>query len=623
MERSEGQKILVYSLLVFAVPPVVWLFFIWFLKFLNPFEFSQLLLSPRMYLLLIFSLGVVYYSISYFTGKIDDGLSKSDTKSLVSTQKTISYLVSFFIWVVPLYYLLISFFSIFTLVELTSFKFFMSTALGLFLDIIIGISFLLRIIIILEKWTVHIPPSDHYKELNLSGKIYLFLFPNIVLPIFIMFIVAIGLNSVFQATDSIGSELVYKIALKSIIVAVFLVGVIVSNIFIFKRQIVEPVRKIKGHMENLLIDSQNVGGRIEPETRDEFAYIANAYNEHMDVVAAMIRQIQDTSGNVKNNIDKLSLSSKRYLFNIQKENDLLKGVDKNIDNINETMQYLCGETGKLSSSIISMQQRISEIIGTGDQSVLEFSSESEKIVKTTNIANVGEKSMSNMRHSMEVITGVFDDITDVMTFITYTSEKINLLSLNASIEAARAGEAGAGFSIVAKQIAKLAEDTKKSSAEIYALLETSRQVLGTGSDNIVKGADTIMKLLGGVEEVERIFGKMVADYRNEQERLHDLNNNIKTVKDVSVEVDRIGKIARDRLMAIIGTVHEVTRYNKMNVEASNEFNNNTVASTNVSDLMRQKASQFKFEKTTATIDSTNLKKKSLNRKSNDKKQKSA
>ncbi|MEA2493344.1 MAG: methyl-accepting chemotaxis protein, partial [Thermoleophilaceae bacterium] len=94
-----------------------------------------------------------------------------------------------------------------------------------------------------------------------------------------------------------------------------------------------------------------------------------------------------------------------------------------------------------------------------------------------------------------------DEIGEILGLINSIADQTNLLALNAAIEAARAGEAGSGFAVVAEEVRRLAEDSKKSAKDIAEIVEATQTDTHASVQAMEKGST---QLAGGLSLMEDV-----------------------------------------------------------------------------------------------------------------------
>ena len=151
---------------------------------------------------------------------------------------------------------------------------------------------------------------------------------------------------------------------------------------------------------------------------------------------------------------------------IAKSHDQLTILFNNSEELHKIPQRLLIINDDLKNQLIIVQMQIQEIL----KKTIVYQDESTEIAELA----------ANLSFASEKVNGVVLILNEV-------AERTELLAFNTAIQAARAGEKGLGFGVVAKEIAKLVDHSKKASEHLsdllYKIKVKNEQVLKLISEN--------------------------------------------------------------------------------------------------------------------------------------------
>jgi len=595
MNSREGKQIFNLILIGFTWPPLAWLLMVWYIGLSDMQKTLNILTSIHVYFYFIIVLLFLSLIVRNLILMIEASKKNPTQANVIKAQKAIFWLPRLYLYVLPVFSVLTPIIFLLGTVNMARSEFIYSFILGILFIFINSTPFFSRMLIDMEKWVSDVPFSKKYTDLNLGMKMFLILVPNSAGVMLIMVITLLAMmNQQILHHETSSSDFFYDVIPKTAIVSVWMLLIISINLFSLRNQILDPVRKISDLMNTLLRGGGNIMARLSYDTRDELATISVSYNRIMDAIGSIVQKIISSSSDMENTSEKLNQTSKKYKYLAQKEDEIIDEILKAVEHTSRTTNEISDSTQQQNEDLSDLIEKMKNAATYGDELVEELESGNAQVLKTSSMAQTGERSMNSMRDSMAKIHQIFQDIAEVLSFINDVAEKINLLSLNASIEAARAGEYGMGFSVVAQQIAKLAEETKKSVADITRLLDVSDEQIKFGSDNITDGAKTILHLMQGVEDIERLFGKLLFALKEELTVFKDIENNLEGVQVNAETIERSANMQRDRIRSLLTLVANMNEYSKSGVETTKELSTNASANSQLADSLIKHVTLFRI-----------------------------
>jgi len=355
--------------------------------------------------------------------------------------------------------------------------------------------------------------------------------------------------------------------------------------------LMKPLSVINACMER--VAGGDLESRMEDQEYHEISVIAEKFNNSVGNFSAVIGDIRDMSDHVSEYTGQMNDTIASLSDNAQNQAASVEQVMSTIEEISAGMDVIAErarDQSDIMGGFIIKIDELNSMVNRINENIRDVFRQSDDI---SELAETGEKYMNMMDDSMKRIMRSSGEMINIITIINDISERINLLSLNASIEAARAGDAGRGFAVVADEISKLADQTASSIKEISGLIKTSEKEIIHEKNNVEGTVNTFSNIISGINRIS----SSVRTISNEMETQLNVNAEVASEADrVRIRADEIKFSTEEQKVAVSEIVRNITATNDIlqeNAASTEELASNTDHFTGISLVLKQKVDYFR------------------------------
>lgn len=311
------------------------------------------------------------------------------------------------------------------------------------------------------------------------------------------------------------------------------------------------------------IENNDFTYKISKEDLSSNNEMVNNLNSVIDNLKSMIIRVKNLSSNVTFS----SNENNKYLDNaISKLQEAVISIgevvtlsSKQADSLNECESFISDLSIDINNILDDM---------TNSKAFTEKALSTIKVIENT-VKNAESKMKDTKSASLVAVNSIKEfeiksrEISDIVGVIGQISEQTNLLALNASIEAARAGEYGKGFSVVADEIRKLAEQSANSVQNIGEIVKYIESAVSNTVNEITKvnlvvddQSESLLKTISAFNEVSDIVTHISHDINKVLSSANILTGNCEETKNKISSITTFAEKNADTTEEVSNSINE-------------------------------------------------------------------
>jgi len=565
-------KIIMWLLTAFLVPPVLWLFSGLYLSVWTGEEMLRIILSPYIWIYIFIFIVTVFFLIRKELLLIE-AYQKHEYSDLERVQLAIFKVPVIFFIVMAIYCSVGPNAALLGQSFLSGTEYLIAEFLAIPIILLFTTPFFILMIASLEELSANVPLPEkkELRFLSLDTKMIIAFILNMAGSLMVLIIGAISLK-----TLGVASLFILKLSF----LGLFIFSITVLNLLMLIRQITGPVRSLTGKLSEQFLNFSMGKGRLSLDlhvaVRDEIGYLVHGVRQFFSLFRELVEQIENnvnTSSDGSRNLSQKTAEARLVLENIMSHS---MNIEKEFGSFFVEIKSFAGLSEEMGRFVGEAIAQIKEQSGAISQSAEQFNKMSESLEnlnkdnenKITIAHQLEESALAGekkMRQSLNVINELADStntITEMVEVINNVADQTNMLAMNAAIEAAHAGTAGQGFSIVAQEIRELAEATASNADKIGRSLTAVTDHIGesrTLTESSVEIFQSILESITAVATGMIVIQFGLQDISKENRGMIDsLNTLTESAKSMGVSSDVMGQ-KMEEIQTGFGKIEEISQ----------------------------------------------------------------